>query len=52
MREVTLNAPSYKELRQIYMAREIYLPSSRALGSRKLSTEEVNEINKRFFKGY
>ena len=34
------------------MAREIYLPSSRALGSRKLSTEEVNEINKKFFKGY
>jgi glycerol-3-phosphate O-acyltransferase / dihydroxyacetone phosphate acyltransferase len=26
MREVTLNAPSYKELKQIYMAREIYMP--------------------------
>jgi hypothetical protein len=29
MREVTMNAPSYKELKQIYMAREIYMPSKR-----------------------
>lgn len=28
MREVTLNAPSYKELKQIYMAREIYMPQA------------------------
>lgn len=29
MRDVTLNAPSYKELKQIYMAREIYMPTRR-----------------------
>jgi hypothetical protein len=29
MREVTLNAPTYKELKQIYMARELYMPSKR-----------------------
>lgn len=54
MREVTLNAPSYKELRQLYMAREIYMPSSRSLGEgqRKFTVEEVNEINKKFFKGF
>jgi len=28
MREVTLNAPSYKELKQIYMARSIYMPTN------------------------
>ena len=29
MREVTLNAPSYKELKQIYMARSIYMPTKK-----------------------
>jgi glycerol-3-phosphate O-acyltransferase/dihydroxyacetone phosphate acyltransferase len=54
MREVTLNAPSYKELKQLYMAREIYMPSSRSLGEgqRKFTAEETNEINKKFFKGF
>jgi glycerol-3-phosphate O-acyltransferase/dihydroxyacetone phosphate acyltransferase len=27
MREVTLTAPSYKELRTIYMIRDLYMPS-------------------------
>ena len=54
MREVTLSAPSYKELKQLYMAREIYMPSSRSLGEgqRKFTAEETNEINKKFFKGF
>lgn len=60
MREVTLNAPSYKELKQIYMAREIYMPSKgkriqgsdKKKDSRNYTTEEINEIHKKFFKGF
>jgi glycerol-3-phosphate O-acyltransferase/dihydroxyacetone phosphate acyltransferase len=50
MREVTLNAPSYKELKQIYMAREIYMPSRRLeIEAKKkdghsYTLEEINEI--------
>ncbi len=51
MREVTLNAPSYKELKQIYMAREIYLPSRKLEkeakkneGHHTYTLEEINEI--------
>ena len=39
MREVTLNAPSYKELKQIYMAREIYMPSKRYFDGPKQMVE-------------
>lgn len=70
MREVTMNAPSYKELKQIYMAREIYMPSKRVKqqqqveggstsagtskksGGTSYSVEEVNAIQKHFFKGF
>jgi hypothetical protein len=58
MREVTLNAPSYKELKQIYMAREIYLPSrkwekevKKNDGHHTYTLEEINEIQKKFMKG-
>lgn len=57
MREVTLNAPTYKELKQIYMAREIYIPSkrfdkeSKREDGRHYSLEEVNQIQKNFTKG-
>jgi len=51
MREVTLNAPTYKELKQIYMARELYMPSKRKEqvedGNTKhhqYTVEETNEI--------
>jgi hypothetical protein len=47
MREVTLNAPSYKELRQIYMARELYMPKS----LKGLPYEKLNEIQHGFAKG-
>jgi hypothetical protein len=49
MREVTLSAPSYKQLRQIYMARDLYMPRN---ATKKYSKEQINEIYKRFFKGY
>lgn len=53
MREVTLNAPSYKELKQIYMAREIYMPQAeRGAVDQKFSDEQVNELYKRFFRGF
>lgn len=57
MREVTLNAPSYKELKQIYMAREIYMPSvkdgsKKKDGDREYTPEEINEISKKFFVGF
>ena len=56
MREVTLNAPSYKELKQLYMAREIYMPERRLVASADKKTdftaEEINEIQKKFFKGF
>ena len=52
MREVTMNAPSYKELKQIYMAREIYMPSQGVVSQQNGSTtkkgnctiEEINSI--------
>lgn len=47
MREVTLNAPSYKELRQLYMARDIYMPKKK-----DMNVEQMNEIQKRFLKGF
>ena len=36
------------------MDREIYMPSNRTLGegNRSFTVEEVNEINKKFFKGF
>jgi hypothetical protein len=54
MREVTLNAPSYKELKQIYMAREIYMPEKPKSGENvvELTDEEQNDLYKRFFKGF
>ena len=60
MREVTLNAPSYKELKQVYMAREIYMPSAKPKqtvdGKKKdkkvYTPEEINVIGKNFFKGF
>jgi len=48
MREVTLSAPSYEVLRNIYLARNIYMPTK----VDKLSDEEINEGYKRFFKGF
>lgn len=56
MREVTLNASSYKELKQVYMAREIYMPERRLVAQADKKTdftaEEINEIQKKFFKGF
>lgn len=61
MREVTMNATSYKELKQIYMAREIYMPSLKGkfFGEKKekddrvsYTAEEINEIQKKFFIGF
>ena len=58
MREVTLNAPSYKELKQIYMAREIYMPqvkkdmSDKKDDGKRYTVEEINEIQKKFFIGF
>ena len=61
MREVTLNAPSYKELKQIYMARSIYMPTNlkeqdedgvTKKTKAKYSMEEINFIQKNFCKGF
>lgn len=61
MREVTLNAPSYKELKQIYMARSIYMPSKiteqdgEGVTTKKKANytiEEINFIQKNFCKGF
>jgi len=49
MREVTLSAPSYNELKKIYLARDIYLP--RKL-KQQLSPEQLNDNYKKFFQGY
>jgi len=57
MREVTLNAPSYRELKQIYMAREIYIPSrkwekeAKKQDGKSYTLEDINEIQKKFTKG-
>ena len=40
MREVTLNAPSYKELKKIYMGRDLYMPRNTS----KYTVEQLNEI--------
>ena len=42
MREVTLNAPSYKELKQLYMARDLYIPNQ----ANQYPFEQINEIYK------
>lgn len=47
MREVTLNAPTYKELRLIYMARELYIPKN----LKGVSIEKINEVQQGFAKG-
>ena len=61
MREVTLNAPSYKELKQIYMARSIYMPTKKieqdedGVTTKKKANytiEEINFIQKNFCKGF
>lgn len=48
MRDVTLSATSYKEMKQIYMARDIYMPRK----LKTLTSKEENEVYKRFFKGF
>mmetsp|Transcript_26571 Transcript_26571/g.26447 ORF Transcript_26571/g.26447 Transcript_26571/m.26447 type:complete len:378 (+) Transcript_26571:685-1818(+) len=49
LRSVTFTAPNYRELKNIYLARRLYIPSSE-IGN--YSQEEINELYKRFFKGY
>lgn len=49
LRSVTFSAPSYKELRAIYLSRRLYLPATQA---ESYTQEEINELYKRFFKGY
>lgn len=49
LRGVTFTAPSFQELRSIYLARRLYLPTSK---EKDYSEEEINELYKRFFKGY
>lgn len=47
MRDVTLSAPSYKELKRVYMARDLYMPKDTS----KYSDKQLNEIYKRFTRG-
>lgn len=47
MKDVTLSAPSYKELQQLYMARNLYMPRDVST----LTFEQINEIQSRFSKG-
>lgn len=49
MRSVTFSAPNYKELRSIYLARKLYLPS---VEEKDFTQEDINELYKRFFRGY
>lgn len=49
LRSVTFTAPSFYELRSVYLARELYLPSSK---EEEFTEEEINELYKRFFQGY
>jgi glycerol-3-phosphate O-acyltransferase / dihydroxyacetone phosphate acyltransferase len=49
MRSVTFSAPSYRELRAIYLARRLYLPTSE---EKEFTEEDLNNLYKRFFKGY
>ena len=39
----------YKELRSIYLARKLYLPS---VEEKDFTQEDINELYKRFFRGY
>eukprot|EP00347_Sterkiella_histriomuscorum_P011872 403370778 len=48
MRDVTLNAPSYRELQQVYMARDIYMPRN----PKNLTKEQINDIQNKFCKGF
>ena len=49
LRSVTFTAPSFKELRSIYLARRLYIPSTEETN---YTQEDINELYKRFFKGY
>jgi len=49
LRSVTFTAPNFKELRSIYLARKLYLPSSK---ENEYTDVEINDLYKRFFKGY
>ena len=48
MRDVTLQAPSYNELKKIYIARDLYMPRDESA----YKPGEINEIYKRFCKGF
>jgi len=48
MKEVTLSSPNFQIQQNIYIARDIYMPSNQ----KKLTESEVNESYKRFFKGF
>jgi glycerol-3-phosphate O-acyltransferase/dihydroxyacetone phosphate acyltransferase len=47
MKAVTLTAPSYKELKSLFLVRKLYVPTDV-----KLSPTQYNELCKRFSKGY
>lgn len=47
MKSVTLTAPSYQELRSLFLVRRLYVPSDA-----KLTPTQYNELCKRFSKGY
>lgn len=49
LRSVTFTAANYKELKSIYLARRLYIPSTEI---NNYSQEDINELYKRFFKGY
>lgn len=49
MRSVTFSAPNYQELRAIYLARKLYLPT---IHEKDFTEEDINDLYKRFFKGY
>ena len=48
MRDVTLQAPSYHELKLIYLARGLYMPGHED----NYSPKEINAIYKRFCQGF
>jgi hypothetical protein len=47
MKAVTLTAPSYQELRSLYLIRKLYVPNNV-----QLTATQYSEICKRFSKGY
>ena len=47
MKAVTLTAPSYQELRSLFLVRKLYVPPEA-----KLTATQYNELCKRFSKGY